>query len=620
MHTMAFDIFDLAKYRYGGYLVGKAPEIDFLNTALADPEAMDIGMKEALDFLSGNHETGIWKESKNHILRLSKSEEVRRHMPEALFETSPRGEGMEAEILFSYCVGAAAAEKEDVKHIPILTRWLIDADWTGFKLAFHPSDEYLRAFAWAEGFSQEYLTRKMKDLREDLDSWQEYFDSLPQDEKIRHVSTPMFTNECWHLLEYLDFLSVLLIQNKKYGLLSERLDAYALPELQFALLSSIKNPEDIVVLFRIVSADASIGNEKKQITLRIILNYWLQNLIRIKSDYAVSLPIIGKNEKLEEIWQELHTEFEKSLPKIINAGFSEFLQMLSPKELSHWLFSIPMPDTKRENEHIKAVTVVLGMAREILLSFTLSKGFDKDMRDLPYLDAYAQNIDKIEDTAVSTQLAMAILESLLVDRHYLIGDVSDDLLSRLHSLSIAIKNGLGKDAGEIFESFVNRFRVRYEGLKSTPWSDQYEQATIESQMLMVLLYMTVLNTNDDRKKEDFKSISGYTLRQTRADELRGLEGSHYMRVLCLGELIVSQALPDLKEDFESECINVYPNFRSLLQVFNCSKGPVSPCAHHWLQSQHTNEWPVIKHRMESRQQKEEVKWIEDVYRKLVPNS
>lgn len=609
-----FDILDLARYKHGNYLVVKNQEIDFLNLAMSDLEAREKGMKAALDFLSEPYEERVWEKAKHHIVQLSETREVRRYISSET--SSPRGEGMEAEVLFAFCVGLIVVEKNDERYIPCLVRWLMDADWTGFLLAFIPTDEYLQAFASSEVFSQESLKKMMKARGEDLDSRQKYFDALSLDDKIKHVSAPTFENGCWQLIEYLDFLAAILICNHKYDLLAERIAYYTLPEIQYALLSSIKDPDDVVKLFKVVGLNSSFASDQKRVILQLILNHWLQNLIRIKSDYAIPLPAAGRNERLQEIWNEMQTQFEDNLADMMKDSLSMFLQVLSPKELSQWLFSVHMPTTLIENEQTNAIRQVLGSAKKILISLTRSNGFDKDIRDLAYLDSYAQNIGKIEDSQV-TQLAEAILESLFSDHKYLWGNVSDDLLSRIHTLSIAIRDGLGKEAGEIFKLYMDRFQVRYEGIRPTPLSERNELCFIENQILMVLLYMTTLNEVDDVKKFDFNIILQHLLKQTKAAEMSGLDVSHNLRTLVLSELIVSQVLPELKEEFESECIRLCPNFSLLLKVFNCSKGAVSSHACRWLQCQYESEWPIIKNRMVCRNQHKDVQWLEEVYYEVV---
>ena len=616
MSNTYFDISDLAKYKYSGYLTSKAPEVEFLNSCLADSKTMSTGMEIAAAFLYDTSEEKIWKESKRFRAELASRQEVSCHVSKELKEQSYFGEGSEVDILFSYCLGCIVNQREEKKLLPKLLKWLVDADWTGFVLAFHPSESFLKEMIASPAFSQDYIAEKIGRRGLDVNSMTVAFGNLSLAEKIKHVNSPMFEGEFYMISEYLDFLSVILSRNGKYDLMVELLDGYSIPEIQLEVIQPLRDPEEYLRLFDAVSRSA-VEHEKKRIILQLIINCWERNLIQIKTNYAASLQSPHTTSKgLNEIWAALRDNFEKALPSTIETSFKYFLDTLPSEELTYWLFTLPYPNPSIENEYNKAQREILDLSRKILMDLSSSAAIKTDIHDLAYLEAYAEYTEKIEDAGILTKIAHSILKSLHTDKYYLIGEINNELIRRIHYLSYAIVKGLDKEAGEIFADYHEDYMVRFEGIKVTPRKERSDRAHIESQFLMIMLYAVVFNENSSQKEDDFISIAEYAIQQCNHGHYGNYDILHYLRVIIFAEMIVSQVMPELKEVFDYLCIKYYPYFYPLLRVYNMGKGSLSPATSAWIKNKYYQEWPILEARMESRGQKNEVDWAKRVFDSL----
>lgn len=612
-----FDIRYLAKYKHSGYLTSKAPEVEFLNACLTDSKVVETGMEIAAAFLSEASEEHIWKESKRYRADLASRPEVSHYVSEELKGKSYLGDGSEVEILFSYCIGLVTNQREEATLLSKVMKWLVDADWTGFVLAFQPSDSLLKEMITSQAFSQEYLAEKMGRRGLDINSMATAFSNLALAEKIRRVNSPMFEGEFYMMSDYLDFLTVILSRNGRFDLMVQLLDKYSIPEIQLVVIQMLRNPEEHLALFEAVSKSA-VEHEKKRVLQQLIINCWEGNLIQIKSNYGMSLqPPYADSNKLNEIWNALRDEFEKTLLSTIETSLKLFLETLPSEELTYWLFTLPYPNPSIENEHNKAQRLILDMSRNALMNIVSSDGIKTDIPDLAYLEAWAEYFENIEDEGIQSKIADSILNSLQSDKYYLGGDINNDLISRIHYLSYAILKGLGKEAGEIFDIHHQDFRVIFEGIRPTPQKERYDKAYFESQFLMILLYSVVFNENISQKKNDFLRIAEYTLLQCNYGHSGNYDTFHYIRAIIFAEMIVSQVMPEIKEAFEYLCIKNYPYVYPLLRVFNVGKGSLSPTASSWLKCQYTQEWPVLKARMGSRGQKNEVDWAKRVFDSLL---
>ncbi len=89
-----------------------------------------------------------------------------------------------------------------------------------------------------------------------------------------------------------------------------------------------------------------------------------------------------------------------------------------------------------------------------------------------------------------------------------------------------------------------------------------------------------------------------------------------LRVLIFGELIADQRLPEIKDEYEENCIKFFPDFLSLVPVFANTKQGVSVAAGKWIKFKAEGDWPVIRERLKSCHGTNHVKSIESYLKRI----
>ena len=70
------------------------------------------------------------------------------------------------------------------------------------------------------------------------------------------------------------------------------------------------------------------------------------------------------------------------------------------------------------------------------------------------------------------------------------------------------------------------------------------------------------------------------------------------------ELIADQGLPEVKDEFERDCVNIFPDIATLIFVFAKSRIGISAYARVWLTTKSIRDWNILKCRLVSRTQRQ----------------
>lgn len=596
MEFPTIDFKTLARYQGLQYLQYKQPLVEYVNRAIQDPALMEHAMDSVkeiyADWVSNRDKKPGRIFSSRAVYKFLGVEEASVASCDDIY--------LEAEFLLSYCLGIYCNDRKDINIVSLILDLSIDDDWTGFANTFNPDRELLMDLICSEMLDQEKLMSDMISRRRCDEGFEEYYESLSLEHKIKSIDSPNFESEFFVLYEYLILPSTLITKYGDYALYAEFLRRYTLPQIQQQALTALEDPEQILALFNAISSTAD--KEDKSIVLKyVLIHSWYSSLLSATKNYAQTYT--GSDASLNEVWHELSEEFKAKEDEMIISALQGFIDALDPVSVSKWLLSKKTLAPPRETIDSKITNQVMVNCKEKALSLIGCSGFDPSIHNMAYLSSFAEYFTENEcEKELYNHLWLSILEAIKSDKYYLSGNISDDLIRRIHILAEFVNIRVDDELESDFEKTLKDFHVRYEGLMATPVTEQNDKASAESQFLLIYLYLTSFIEDKDLAERLFDRISNYALRQCSYSPNRIFVDEYYQRVLDLCELIADQCLPVVKERYESNCISIFPDIATLISIFVKSKSAISDEAKEWLRNEGQHDWKILKNRLNSRHQ------------------
>lgn len=611
MEYPAIDLKTLAAYNNLQYLYYKKPLVDYVNNAVRDAALM----KRAMDYV--NEVYAEWEaKRKNAYYKILNRDVLCRFMSNV--EGKERSEDecyRELEFFLSYCLGLYCNGNRNNNIVSFILDMGIDNDWTGFVLSFNPDRELLSKLIKSEALSQKMLLDRLIHYHRCDEGFERYYDALSLEKKLKLIDSPYYDGEFFILYENFILPTVLIAKARDYELYAEFLRQYSLSPVQRQVLMALKDPAQVLALFESVSSVA-VRDDSTTVLQYVILNYWYECLLTAAKNYAAGYK--GGDSDSSKVWQELSSEHKANEELMIQGAFKKFIEILGPQAIAKWIFSKQKLVPPRETLDSKISNQLLGDCKNTALSLIGASSFDPSIRDMAYLSQYAEYFSENEANAdLYNQLWVSMSEAIRTDRNYLSGNITEELLSRIHIPANFINTRLGDRIEQLSQEALATVQVRYEGLMATSPKEQFNRAAAESQFLLIFLYLTAFIDDKDMAIRQFNKISTYTLRQCVYCENRVLIDDFYQRILDLCELIADQRLPEVKKEFEHNCIHIFPDIATLIYVFLKSQSKISDEAKDWLMTKGRHDWEILKNRLLSRKQHQYADNLENALRQIL---
>lgn len=598
MNYPVIELKAIAAYRNIQYLQFKQPLVEYVNNAIKDAEFMDHAMdytREVYERWFSNRGNDDYRILSRDVIYgfIGKSGENAEAMD---------GRYRQAEFFLSYCLGVYCNANKDENIVPFILSLGIDNDWTGFAITYNPDRDVLSGIMDSDRLSQKELLKALTRCRRCDEGFEGYYDSLSLEEKLKLIDSPSFETDFFALYEYLILPVTLMVKYGDFGLVADFLHRYSIAPVQQQCLTGFREPQSILSLFDAVSSRHD-KDDNDIVLQHVVMHHWYESLLTVAKDYA--LPYEGKNTELRALWSNLGSEFKNNETSLIQDSLRTFVNALGPETIARWIFSKHPLTPLRETLDSKITNGILAGCKEQAQAIIGISGFNPEVRDLEYISSFAQYFtDHDGDSDVYGLIRDSIFEALKTDRRYLSDNITDSLLRGVHIFATFLYKRFGNDIERMFKNGLDTVAVRYEGILATPESELYERANTESQFLLIFLYLT--SFIDDRRLAVslFKEISVYTLSQCVYCPNDTLTDSNYQRVLDMCELIAAQCLPEVKDEFERDCVNIFPDIATLIFVFAKSRIGISAYARVWLTTKSIRDWNILKCRLVSRTQRQ----------------
>lgn len=505
------------------------------------------------------------------------------------------------EYLVSYCIGILCKNWENNEaFIQFLYDFSLDNDWRGLLQTYTPSADFIERFIHSEYFAESRLLEALERRRHiGGNDFIEYYNGLSLDEKIKYLNSPNFEGEWFMLYEYVDFIGTLLKEKGAIKQYAGFLYSYSLPQIQYQILQSIHDPENVIELYREISSIQEDGN-KKTLLQYVILNYWYKLLVRLNQYCAIPLSR-NKNNEVVKFWKDVVARFHSRQEEYIRDAFTAFIETLSTDAFSQWLFSKKPSNPPRPNIESEESNKFLTRCKRHLMQSVGKDLFNPEITDLAYISSFIEfpADSEMNGDYIST-LYKSILNGLIKDKYYLSGELDNNLINRIAPFARLVARYISHKSADEWSREIKSFNVRFEGINIGDYSHIFESVRVECQFLLVFLYASIYFEDKELGRKVFNLLSTHSLRQSKYCSNRHFIDNYYQKVLDLAELVADQCLPEAKEKFESDFVDILYDPISGINTFAKSQTRICGKAYNWIEHIQDKEWPIIKKRLESK--------------------
>lgn len=604
------DISKILEFKYPDFINYIYPSIELVDKVIKNESFLEKALELSKRLYNEWCKTHRPDKSKRIITDQVKKEFINETKLDQIVELS-ESEIDRIDFLISYCLGLYCnSYPNDLAEFILFLG--IDDDYTGFLQSFNPTREVLRQLISKDYISQSRLLKNLVNRRRCDESIEIWYEGLDIQDKLKQIENPYFEGEFYCLYEFFSLPVNLLLKIEAWDILKDFLLKYSLPHFQYQIICILKTNHQILRVFQTILA-SDIDKSNKLILSTLLRKYWMENLLSIQKNYTLS-PSLSSPKKYISIWEDNKNSFEKNLHSDIKETLRIFIEFFNPQEMSKWLFSKPVFQPPIVTVNSKAENQIISECKEILINLVGMEGFDKDYMNLAYISEFMKFFtDKDCEFQKCEDLLSAFFRALSEDRFYLSGSLDDTLISKIHVIANFLETKFDNRIEELYFNHIERFSTSFEGIKTTPLEQRYNKTFIESCFLLVMLYLSASFQEDQTAENLFTRITHHTLNQSYwCGQTQIIENS-YLRVLLLAELIADQYLPQIKEEYESKCIDLLPDLEIIVRIFSQSKHKINDRLLDWLREKRDNEWNILKNKYQSRLQQEYVKQIDNFF-------
>lgn len=528
-------------------------------------------------------EPGLWKEYAAAIEELAqgilKGELTRYNLnDEYVANKCGLGEGYESYVICDlafYLAGCNATKNEEKTNLDYL-EWVEENMDSGFYVGFNPRQEVLLGLVNSiEGKALEIASRS-RDMESRERSLRRFCEELEKEtdedafiRRINHYNDGSYVD----IAQDIRALSYILKRREYWSEYYQLLEKLRYFPLQGSLIIGLRNSADV---FAVISQLVlNMGRKSLHYLLR-------EQFFKIVCEEGTVLKGNAEDKTLKEsdraYIQQLLEVFEKEKKERIEAVVDYWLHVFGKEEMTVWL---SRKRIEAERKHVKfgkpELEIVELMEGEIKLSTEDIKGFQFENKDLASLLTLAA---KAEDADVCKALMEAMVKNIFSEHSYSETRLDAKWFEQARVIYRCLKksglDGLVLLKGERhpMEGFKVDLGASLRGVRQEAY----------------WLAMLLLSLEESEDKELFGEYIDLLLKDTRysVDSLTDDVFTPYY----VAELLVSQVMPEKKDEFEKRLIEEIPYLVFVIRVLTANEGKMADEVKASLKKRIQQEWEV----------------------------
>lgn len=528
-------------------------------------------------------EVGLWRKHAATIEKLAQSilkgELTRYNLDdEYVAKQYGTGEGLESYLICDlafYLAGCEATKNEEKTNLEYL-EWVEENMDNGFYVGFNPRQEVLMGLVKSiEGKALEIASRS-RDMESRERSLKVFCEELEKEtdedaiiRKINHYNDGSYVE----LAQDISALSYILKRREYWNEYYLLLDNLRYFPLQGSLIIGLRNSSDV---FAVISQVVlNMGRKSLHYLLR-------EQFFKIICEEGLVLKgnaeVDSHKESDRTYILELLDTFEKEKKGRIEAVVDFWLQVFGKEEMTVWL-SRKRAEAERKHEKYgkPELEIVEMMEGEVKLSLEDIKGFQLENKDFASLLTLAA---KAEDTDVCKALTMTLVKNIFSDHSYPETHLDAKWFEQVRIIYRCLKKS-GLDG----LALLNEERRPIEGFKVDLGASMRGVRQEAYWLAMLLMSLEV-----DEDKELFGKYVDLLLKDTRYS-INSLTDDVFTPYY-VAELLVTQVMPEKKDEFEKRLIDEIPYLVFVIRVLTANEGKMADEVRASLKKKIQQEWDI----------------------------
>lgn len=488
------------------------------------------------------------------------------------------GEGLESYLICDlafYLAGCEATKNEEKTNLEYL-KWVEENMDNGFYVGFNPRQEVLMGLVKSiEGKALEIASRS-RDMESRERSLRVFCEELEKEtdedaiiRKINHYNDGSYVE----LAQDISALSYILKRREYWNEYYLLLDNLRYFPLQGSMIIGLRNSSDV---FAVISQVVlNMGRKSLHYLLR-------EQFFKIICEEGLVLKGNAEEDSLKESDRtyilELLDTFEKEKKGRIEAVVDFWLQVFGKEEMTVWL-SRKRAEAERKHEKYgkPELEIVEMMEGEVKLSLEDIKGFQLENKDFASLLTLAA---KAEDTDVCKALTMTLVKNIFSDHSYPETHLDAKWFEQVRIIYRCLKKS-GLDG----LALLNEERRPIEGFKVDLGASMRGVRQEAYWLAMLLMSLEV-----DEDKELFGKYVDLLLKDTRYS-INSLTDDVFTPYY-VAELLVTQVMPEKKDEFEKRLIDEIPYLVFVIRVLTANEGKMADEVRASLKKRIQQEWDI----------------------------
>ena len=488
------------------------------------------------------------------------------------------GEGLESYLICDlafYLAGCEATKNEEKTNLEYL-KWVEENMDNGFYVGFNPRQEVLKGLVKSiEGKALEIASRS-RDMESRERSLKVFCEELEKEtdedaiiRKINHYNDGSYVE----LAQDISALSYILKRREYWNEYYLLLDNLRYFPLQGSMIIGLRNSSDV---FAVISQVVlNMGRKSLHYLLR-------EQFFKIICEEGLVLKGNAEEDSLKESDRtyilELLDTFEKEKKGRIEAVVDFWLQVFGKEEMTVWLSRKRAEAERKHEKYGKPELVIVEMMEgEVKLSLEDIKGFQLENKDFASLLTLAA---KVEDTDVCKALTMTLVKNIFSDHSYPETHLDAKWFEQVRIIYRCLKKS-GLDG----LALLNEERRPIEGFKVDLGASMRGVRQEAYWLAMLLMSLEV-----DEDKELFGKYVDLLLKDTRYS-INSMTDDVFTPYY-VAELLVTQVMPEKKDEFEKRLIDEIPYLVFVIRVLTANEGKMADEVRASLKKRIQQEWDI----------------------------
>lgn len=488
------------------------------------------------------------------------------------------GEGYESYLICDlafYLAGCKAAKNEEKMNLEYL-EWVEENMDFGFYVGFNPRNEVLMGLVKSlEGKALEIASRSrdMESRGQSLKCFCEELEKETDEDSIIDKINQFNDGSYVDLAQDIRALSYILKRREYWNEYYQLLKNLRYFPLQGSTIMGLRNSADVFAVISQVVLD--MGSKSLQYLLR-------DQFFKIVCEEGTVLRGNAEEKTLKETdreyIQQLLEVFEKEKKDRIEAVVDFWLHVFGKEEMTVWLSRKRAEAERKQEKYGKLeLEIVEMMEGEVKLTTEDIKGFQFENKDFASLLTLAA---KAEDTDVCKALMEALLKSLFSDHSYPETRLNAKWFEQVRVIYRCLKKS-GLDG----LALLYKVRRPMEGFK-VDLGVSMRGMRQEAYWLAMLL----LSLEESEDKELFRKYVDLLIKDMRYS-INSLTDDVFAPYY-VAELLVSQVMPEKKDEYEKMLIEEIPYLVFVIRVLTANEGKMTDEVRALLKKRIEQEWDL----------------------------